>query len=377
MPININISRDEFLANLAIMQNVTGKKVTIAILSNVLIETGNDEIFITGTDLEVGIRIRIPAEILSPGSITLPSRKLFEIVRESDSDLLKLEESDNNWVNITAESSNYRLAGMPSEEYPAFPEYNEDRLIPLPAEKIKLMIDKTLFSIAAEADNQFTLAGALIEKEIQEDGKKYLKLISSDGHRLSYMQIEVESDIENLPIELTTIIPRKGVHEIRKFSDMTETIYLGIEEKKAIVKNENGVMVIRLMAGDFPNYKNILKAINREKFVNFDRIKLLNSMKRMNLFSEDLSSIVKFNIYPGTLVLSSQNMDIGSAKDEISIVYEGEPFNIGFNGRYFVDTLSVMKSNTVKAYISTSDNPCLICGDDDEGFLSMIMPMDI
>ncbi|MCK5493720.1 MAG: DNA polymerase III subunit beta, partial [Candidatus Omnitrophica bacterium] len=128
MALHLNISRKELLTALTSLQNVTSKKGTIAILSNILIQTGNDMVELTGTDLEVGLRRNVPCEIKSPGSITLPSKKLFEIVRESTADIITLEEKENNWVTISAGSSLYNLAGMPNEEFPEFPDYEKTSL---------------------------------------------------------------------------------------------------------------------------------------------------------------------------------------------------------------------------------------------------------
>lgn len=376
MAMIINVSREDFLSVLASLQNVTGKKGTIAILSNVLVETKNDAIVVTGTDLEVGIRYTIAAEIIESGSITMPAKKLFEIVRESSAELIHLECKDNNWVKITADKSSYNLAGMESDEFPAFPEYNTDALVSVESELINELIDKTIFSVAPEGESQYNLSGILVEKE-ERDENNYIRMVSTDGHRLSLMEIEKGEELTNLNIAFTTLIPRKGITEMRKFCDNVESIFISFEEKQAVLKSENAVLIIRLMNGDFPDYKNILKGNADENFIELDRKALLNSMKRMNLFTEDRYNAVKFHIENNKLILSSQNMDIGNAKDEMDILYSGERLELGFNGKYFVDVLQVLNSEKVKAFISSNETPCLIKSDDDPGFVSLIMPMKL
>lgn len=376
MSMIINIARDDFFSTLASLQNVTGKKGTIAILSNVLLETQNDGVNITGTDLEIGIRNTVPAEVITQGSITLPSRKLFEIVRESNAEQIKLELQENNWVKITADKTDYNLAGISAEEFPKFPEYDEKGLVSLSCEVISDLIDKTIFSVAQEGETQFNLTGLLVEKETKDE-QKYLRTVSSDGHRLSLMESETGENIENLKMDKTILIPRKGVQEIRKFCEGKEVIEIGFEEKQAVIKTADSIMIIRLMQGDFPDYRNIIQVINKAKYIEIDRKELMNSMKRMNIFTEDRYNAVQFNIGKDILVLSSQSMDIGNAKDEIKIEYSDTPFQLGFNGRYFVDALQVMNSEKIKAYINSEESPCLIQGDDDEGFVSVIMPMKI
>ncbi|MHB1015477.1 MAG: DNA polymerase III subunit beta [Desulfurivibrionaceae bacterium] len=376
MSLIFNISRDDFLTGLASLQNVTGKKGNIAILSNILIESKTDALLLTATDLEIGIRNSLPAEILSPGTITLPAKKLFEIVRESGADHIHVEIMENNWAKITADSADYKLAGMPSEEYPAFPEYDENSLASLASDRIKEIIDKTIFSVAQEGESQFNLTGILVEKDVSE-GKNMLRMVSSDGHRLSLCETTVESDLSGLKMEKIILIPRKGMQEIRKFTEGVAEIKISFEEKQAVIKTDHSVIVVRLMNGDFPDYKNIISIIKKEKYIELNRLQFMNSMKKMNLFTEDRYNAVQFQIKPNKLVLSSQSMDIGSAKDEIPITYDDSPLKLGFNGKYFVETMQVMSSDIVKAYINSEESPCLIQGDDDPGFISIIMPMKI
>lgn len=376
MSFSVNISRDEFLAGLSSLQNITGKKGTIAILSNVLIETGINQIVITATDLEVGVKIIIPAEIMAEGTITLPSRKLFEIVRESGVDLLHLERHDNEWVKISANSSDYNLAGMDAKEFPTFPEYDEAGLVEIPSNTLIELIDRTIFSTAPEGESQFNLSGILIEKEKNEEGY-LLRMVSSDGHRLSLMELPVESDLEKLNLEKVTLIPRKGVMEIRKFYEGSDTVSLAFEKNQAVFKTENSLLIIRLMNGDFPDYRNIINIIELDKFIEINRDTLINSMKRMILFTEDRFNAVKFHIEKNTLMLSSESMDIGNAKDILKIDYDGVTMNLGFNGKYFVEAMQVMDSDNARAYINSEESPCLLKGVDDKGYISVIMPMKI
>jgi DNA polymerase-3 subunit beta len=376
MSFSINVSRDEFLAGLSSLQNITGKKGTIAILSNVLIETGKNNIVLTVTDLEVGVKIVIPAEVMSSGKITLPARKLFEIVRESGVDILHLELHDNNWVKISADSSDYNLAGMDAEDFPSFPEYKDDSLVEISSDILKELIDRTIFSVAQEGESQFNLSGVLVEKEKKGD-VSLLRMVSSDGHRLSLMELPVDTDLDSLSMEKTTLIPRKGIQEIRKFCDGYDVVYLGFEKNQAVLKTESSLLIIRLMNGDFPDYRNIINIIEQDKYIEIDRQTLIAAMKRMILFTEDRFNAVKFHITNDTLMLSSESMDIGNAKDIININYSGETMNLGFNGKYFLEGLQVMNSDNARAFINSEESPCLLKGSDDTGYTSVIMPMKI
>lgn len=377
MPIIINISRDDILTSLASFQNLTAKKGTLAIIANVLIEAENDKVQMTCTDLEIGLRHIIPAEVLSPGSITIPSKKLFEIIREAGSDQIHLEEKNNSWVEITIESGNYNICGMESDEFPNFPEYSNDKLIDIKSNYLIELIDKTYFSMANDSENQYTLTGTLVEKNYR-DNKNFLRFITSDGHRLSVMQENINEEINSLNIEnKNVIIPKKGVQEIRKFCEIENEIKFSIEDKQAVLKTDNSILIIRLMNGDFPDYKSLIDIIDKEKFIIVDRKLILHSFKRMSLFAEDKYNIVQFFLDDKGIHLSSQSMDVGNAKEDILVNYEGEEIKLGFNGKYFIETLSVMKSEKIKLFISSNESPCMIISDNDPEFISIIMPMHL
>ena len=377
MPLSINVSKEDFLPALNSLQSITGKKGTMAVLANVLIQTQDNFIEIIATDLEVGIKKSVAAEIISPGSITLPAKILYEIVKESGSNSIKIEEKDKNWAKIKAGSSMYNLAGTSSEEYPDFPEYSEESLVSLPSDIIRELIEKTIFSVAQERESNYTLTGILLEKEKNEEGKSILRMVSSDGHRLSIMKKELEKGNDKIIIEKNTLIPRKGVSEIKKVCEGQKNLSIGSDKKQFVVKTKNSLMIVRLMNGEFPDYRSIVSVIEKNNLIEINRINFLESLKRTNLFTEDTFNAIQLSVDDNKLVLSSQNMDFGNAKDEIEINYKGDPLDLGFNCRYFIDTLQVMRSDMIKAYVNSDQSPCLIEGDADQGFISIIMPMKI
>ena len=376
MAFHFTIARDNILHAISTQQNITSKKGTLAILSNVLIQAEQDKIIVTGTDLEIGLKQIIPAEVIEQGELTLPAKKIFEIARESNSDTLTFQEKENQWVEITTGSSLYKLAGMVSDEFPQFPEYNEENMVEMEASIMADLIDKTVFSIAHDRENMYSLTAALIRKE-EEGKKRFLKMISSDGHRLTMMNKEVDESIDGLQLNPVTLIPRRGIQEIRKFCEDVDVFMIGFDQKQAVLKSEGALLIIRLMEGDFPDIQSIIDIISMENIIEIDRFRFLESLKRINLFTEDMFKTVKIEIADNHILLTSQNADMGSAKDEFEIKYKGEALNLGFNCRYLIETLQVMEGNTIKAIISSDESPCLIISDDDEGFSSIIMPMKL
>ncbi len=375
MALHFNIAREDLLRAIGAQQNITSKKGTLAILSNVLLEVENNQIIFTGTDLEIGLKQSVPAEVFETGILTLPAKKLFEVARESGATTLSFKEEDKNWVEITAGSSIYKLAGMVSDEFPQFPEYDEKAMVEVESPVIGDLIDKTIFSIAQDKENMYSLTAALFQK-IEENGKTSLRIVSSDGHRLTIMTKEAESAAD-LKLNPVTLIPQRGVQEIRKFAEERDTFQLGIEEKQAVLKSDDSLLIIRLMEGEFPNFENLLSVVSMDNVILIKRISFLESLKRINLFTEDMFHAIKIEIADNTMILTSQNADFGSARDEIEVEYSGDPLSLGFNCRYFIEALQVMEGETVQAAISSDDSPCLITSADDEGFLSIIMPMKL
>lgn len=376
MGLNCTVSKNGLLEGLNSLQNITNKKGTLAILANVLIESTHDGLILTGTDLEVGSRLFVPAEIKNPGKLTLPSKKIFEIVRESGPNEIIFEETENSWAVIKAGLSTYNLAGISSDEFPEFPEYDDDNFISFESHIFLDLIDKVIYSIANEQENIYSLTSVLFEKE-KKDGLSYLRMISSDGHRLSIMEKDVAADIDKLTLEDVTLIPKKGIQELKKFCEHRDTIEISFEEKQMVVREGEAVMVIRLKQGEFPQYKAIVDAVQLDNCLEINRIPFLESLKRINLFTEDIFHTIQLKIENNTMVLTSQNADLGSAKDEQTVAYSGEPLILGFNCRYFIETLQVMECETVKAYINSNNSPCLMQSDADKGFLSIIMPMQL
>lgn len=375
MPFHFNIAREDILRAIAAQQNITSKKGTLAILSNVLLEVNNNHIVFTGTDLEIGLKQTVPAEVFETGVLTLPAKKLFEVARESGSAILSFKEEDKNWVEITAGTSIYKLAGIVSKEFPQFPDYDEGSMVEIEAAVIADLIDKTVFSIAQDKENMFSLTAALLQKQ-EENGKTMLRMVSSDGHRLSIMSKVTESAAQ-LQLNPVTLIPRRGIQEIRKFTEERDSFKLGIEKKQAVLKSDDSLLVIRIMEGEFPNFENLLNVISMDNVIQINRIHFLESLKRINLFTEEMFHAIKFEISKDKLILTSQNADFGSARDEMEVEYTGDSLSLGFNCRYFIEALQVMEAETIQAAISSDESPCLITSEDDEGFLSIIMPMKL
>ncbi len=377
MAFQCSVIREDFLEAIGNQQNITGKKGTMAILDNVLFVIDENHLTLTGTDLQIILKQTIEAEVTEPGMLTLPAKKLYEIARESRSPTITFEEEEKNWVRITAGSSFYRLAGMSCDEFPELPKFHQEAMVELSGEMMFDLIDKTSYAIALSEENQYTLTAALLE-ESEENGQPILQMVSSDSHRLAIMGRELEQSITSLKKkDGLTLIPRRGIRELRRFCESRETFSMGIEKEQMVIQDTNALLIIRLMEGVFPNFQSILNVLERDNVIRINRKRFLEGLKRINLFTEDLFHAIKIECQENNLVLTSQNADFGFARDEFSVEYTGPPLILGFNCRYFIEALSVLEGEVIDASIAHNKSPCLITSEEDKGYLGIIMPMTI
>jgi DNA polymerase-3 subunit beta len=343
------------------------------ILSMILISAVDSDISISATDLEISLQQKIPAEVLNKGSITISGRKLFEILKESKSSDIYLKEKENNWVFISDEKTQYNLACLPAEEYPIFVEPEDVVTVEMDATVLCEMINKTIYSVTME-EAGFKLSGIFTEK-VAKEGNVFLRMVSTDGHRLSLIDKDIEN-IEDMNIEKGVMIPKKGMLELNKLASEGDKIAIGFKQNNCVAKKENSLIVIRLLESKFPDYNTVIpKQIKH--IVEVKKEEIIDSMKRMMILSTDSYRGVKITLDKDIMELVSINPDLGDVKDNIEIEFKDENLEMGFNSRYFIDALQSMDSETVKLGFVDNSSPCLITGDDDKGFVGLIMPMRI
>lgn len=369
---NFSIEKEVFLKSIARVQGIVEKRNTIPILSNVLIEAEQNHIFITATDLEVGMRASYPATINQTGKITVSAKKLFEIVKELPEKEVSFKSRDNSWIEISCGKSLFNIVGLSSEEFPHFPTADENKMIPISGSLLNEMIEKTFFSISTD-DTKYNLNGIYFKK-IEEEGKNMLRLVATDGHRLAMVQRNIEK-LQIDELDQGIILPRKGIHELKKIAeDSDEDLRLGFMDNSAVISKGNTVVIMRLVNGDFPDYNRVIPK-NNEDIAVIERDSFLHVLRRMAILSSEKSKGVKVELKTGKLEISSSNPDIGDAREEMEVNYNGPEMSIGFNARYMIDILQALESENVKLAVKDNMSPGLITPEGDDGFLSVIMPM--
>jgi DNA polymerase-3 subunit beta len=328
---------------------------------------------LSATDLELGFQETLEGKIESEGSIAVSGRKLFEILKESKGSYFHIKEKENNWVFMTDGGARFDLACLASDEYPAFVEPEGAVLVEVEGGVLAEMVDKTIYAVTAE-EAGFKLSGVFAEK-VDMEGKKLLRMVSTDGHRLAMIDRAV-GKVDALDMGSGVMVPKKGMNELSKFASEGGPVQIGFKEKSCVVKKENALLVMRLLEAKFPDYHAVIP--KKEKFkIELNRIRFLEAMRKMLILSSERYRAVKITLDKDNLELLSTNPDIGEAQENIDVEYEGERLEAGFNPRYFIDVLNAMESEIITLGFLDNSKPCMLKGEADEGFLGLIMPMRV
>jgi DNA polymerase-3 subunit beta len=372
--LTFSVNREEFLQGLSRVQNIVERKNTVPILSNVLIDGTGDKLKMLATDMEVGISGFIEASIKSQGSVTLSARKLFEIIKELPAEsTIAVQVKEDNVSEITCGNSSFELKGLPADDYPSLPTYEDGNFLTLNAENFKDMIKKTIYAASTD-ETRYNLTGILFEME-EEDGNGVLRLVATDGHRLAKVEKRAEGNIR--PGE-SVVIPRKSLNEVRRLLEegSDEMVEVDFQKQHGVFRKDSIVLTTRLIDMSFPNWKQVVP--EEKAFVaEADRESMIHAIRRVSLLSSERSRAVKFAFSGGTVTIHINNPDLGTATETVPITYGGDDVEVTFNARYMLDALTSMNTETVELGLKDELSPCVVSQKGQEDYLSVIMPMRI
>ena len=373
----VTIGKKEFLKGISKVLGITGRKTNIQITSTVLIRALEDKVSLLATDLETGFEGKYSADVIEEGEIAVNARKLFEIIKDFPSDEIFIYEVENRWITIEADKSKtkaeFHIVGMDPEEFPEFPKFDHVDSFEINSGILKEMIEKCLITGVSE-DNRLHLAGLLLER-FEEDENKIIRMVCTDGHRLIKID-RLFSQENNFQTGDPVIIPKKGMSEIVKLLDSDEITQIGFHDNNLIVKHREEMIFIRLLEGDYPDYREVIPQVG-DFFMKVPKSTFLGLLKRMSILSSDRYNGVVFNLNQERLETSATNPEIGDSKEDISVEYNGEALEMAFNPRYFIESLNVIKSDSVIIKILDFEHPFILEGEDDPFFMTVIMPMKI
>ncbi len=372
----IRIARDELLTGLQRVQGIVEKRNTMPVLSNILLETKQDGIELVATDLEIGVRGHYKADVQQAGSVSLSARKLYELLKEVADGEITLVTQENNWVQIQAGRSQFKIVGIAASEFPALPTIEREGRVAIPGSGLASLIRKTLFAVG-DNDARYILNGLLISLHSSEK-KVTMKLVGTDGHRLAVAESDLtQSAGTDLPKEIKAIIPRKAAQEIRRLLEEEEGEPLLGFTKNLVTFQKSGLFLTsRVMEGTYPNYQQVIPKESAKKAA-IERTALESALRRVAVLSKDKTNAVKVILQNGSITLHTSNPDVGEATEDLPAQYRGESLTTGFNARYLLDALAVMDGDSVNLEISSPLSPCVLRSEGDPGFLCVVMPMKI
>ena len=373
----VTIQRQGLLTALQRVQGVVEKRNTMPILANILLEAKTDGLDILATDLELAMRGLYKATVDEPGSVTFSARKLFEILKEIREPEIQITVSENSWVTIKAGRSEFRVVGLPSQDFPSLPAIERDGLIPLPSAGLLELIRRTIFAVG-DNDTRYVLNGVLVSINSGTGKKGTIRLVGTDGHRLAMAEEEVAIEQGSLPEnETKVIIPKKAAVEIRRLLEEDDNEPLvGFTKNMVIFRKSGLVLTSRVMEGSYPNYQQVVPKEGPKK-VKISKDDFEGAIRRVSLLSKDKSYAIKLAFTKDRIHLSSSNPDLGEANEEIAAQHAGEDFSTGFNARYLLDVLSAIDGEFLTLQMETPLSPCLIQEHDYPKFKAVVMPVKV
>jgi DNA polymerase III subunit beta len=370
------VRKTDLLRELQLFQGIVERKNTIPILANVLLEANGTEVKMLATDLEVGLRSKCPATVSKSGSLTLPAKKLYEIVKALPETDVRIEE-DKGGVKVAADRFDSRMQTLPREDFPTLPEATGTITATLPRDVLRQMVSKTQFAITGE-DTRYFLNGALFLLRPDSMG-----LVSTDGHRLAHITVARDTGKPakgaDAAEELRVILPRKTLLELGRLLGEGEgdVLYERGENHLFFTLGER-LLISRMIDGQFPAFERVIPK-NNDKHVEFDRDRLTAAVKRVALLSNERSRAVKVQIDKGKVEIASSSPEFGEAKEILMVDYAGAPVTICFNAQYVLDFLGVVETDTVSLDFKDEMSQAVLKPVGAEGYeyTYVIMPMRI
>ncbi len=367
----IEIEKKDLMNLIGKTQNIVEKRNTMPVLMNVLLDADQNELRVFATDLEVSLTDTVKVKVVQAGKVAVSAKSLFEIAKELSEGIIQLHRKDNNWLEIKQGKYLSKIVGISAEEYPVFPTYSGNNFLKIDSEVLSDMIDKTIYSVSND-ETRYHLNGVYFE---QKNDAGYT-MVATDGHRLCLVNRQIPS-AKGIAAGQGVIIPRKGLHEIKKLLEsLSGEFELAIEGSQLIVRKDSTTLMIRLIEGKYPNYQQFIPSKLTQK-IRINREAFLTSLKRVSLLANHKSKAVTLSLTNGRMEIASNNPELGDAKEEIEVGYEGKDMKIGFNAKYITDVLNAINDEEVDFEINDQLSPGLMRPHNDQSYTCVVMPMRI
>jgi len=360
------ITREKLHEGLGAVAASVPSKTTLPVLSNILVEATKDGLRLSGTDLDIAVSTIIPAQVDQEGATTLPARKLVEIVRELPSAAIRFTGSGEQRVQIECGRSRFKLLGLSRDEFPAFPAVKFDGAWKVAAKELQKLIGHVAFAASVE-ESRPILNGVLWE--LRSDR---MRMVATNGHRLARMDVPLKGSSQ-----ADLIVPPKALEQIRRLYKPDEEIEIARSDNHLGFRSAGTQVYTRLIEGPYPNYEQVIPREN-DKIMTADKAALAAALRRMSIVASDQTHRIRMAFANGTCKLSVTTPDLGEAQEEMTVAYEGDPLEIGFNAAYVLEVLKYMPTDEVRMSFKAPERAatCEPVGwDDPASYLSLVMPL--
>jgi DNA polymerase-3 subunit beta len=361
------LQRDDAVPPLSLVTGVVERRQTLPILSNVLLESGDDMLRLVGTDLEVEVLIEVPVENTTVGTTTVSARKLLDICRAlPDGATLQVNQTEER-LKIQSGHSRFSLQSLAAQDFPRLDQGERwEERVKLTQAKLRSLLEKTAFSMAQQ-DVRYFLNGVLLELNGTE-----LAAVATDGHRLARSYTSLPSAIDS---PQQAIMPRKAVHELTRFLKETEEpITLEINSSHLRFSRPGATLTTKIIDGKFPDYRSVITQ-NLTQTVIAERSELYDVLARTSVLTNEKYRGIRLELDQNTAKVVAHNPDQEEARDEIVVEYGGEPIEIGFNVTYLMEALRALTEEKVEIHVQDGNSGCLLRSPGDETTQYLIMPM--
>ncbi len=360
-----SVAKEKLLEGLQQVQNVVSTRTTLPILSNVLLQAHGDEIHLTTTDLDVGVRGSCEADVEKEGATTLPARRLFNIVRELPSSEIQIDVNGKNAASIRSGQSFFKILGLPEEEFPPLPKFEDAKVVTIRQKDLRDGLRKTSYAISTD-ETRYVLNGVLFSFK---DNK--LTLVATDGRRLAMVEIELEFPRSH---EAEFIVPTKAVTELQRLLADDGEIKVSMGSGQIAFDLSKTLLVSKLIEGNYPNYRQVIPSEAKER-IKLERETFLNSLRRVSLLASDKSHSVKLSFSKNNIDITATTPEVGEAKESLAVAYKGRDFSIAFNPEFLMAPLRALTEDEVFLDLIDEMSPGVL--KIQTPFLYVLMPMRI
>lgn len=371
------IERDTLSRGLARIQSVIERRSTHPLLSHVLLHArdGSDGqtggLKVTATDTEVAFIGDLEANVSKSGQLAVDAASFFQIVRALPETTVQLTLTGNNRLEIRSGRALFKLPGHPAEDYPPLPAFDAQGTMRMKEADLKRLVEQTSFAVASDDGGMYGLNGAYMEA-VELDGERRLRLVATDGHRLSSAEAAYEGDAVITP---RTLVPRKALTVIRKLlGSSSASVDIGFGQNAIRLTQQGQVFWFRMLDAEFPDYNAVLPKECKHVVLG-KRAELASCLKRVMILVADRTQAVRFKFQSSELDIRVHNVDRGESEESVAVSLEGEAIEVGFNAKYLQDILSVLPEDDVRIELAHPLAPCLVKNDGHDDAFFVVMPM--